>query len=497
MKLTVEKISEVHIRIFGDTSCEQELENFFTYEVPGARFSPKFKARLWDGKVRLYSMIRKTLYAGLYPYLIEFCKRNSYELEHRETEEYPKVMDTNEYAIEDIEEFVKLLNLYARGEAIPARDYQIQAIHHALVTNRTVLLSPTASGKSFIIYCLIRWHLLKGRKCMIVVPTTSLVEQMYSDFEDYSSHNKWIVGKHCQKLYSGFTREMTTEVLITTWQSIYKQPKDWFQQFDAIIGDEAHQFKATSLVTIMERMQHVKYRTGTTGTIDNKKLNQLTLEGLFGAVHRVTTTKELMDSGRVVPIDINCIVLQYSEEVRKACKEHNYNDEMQFLVANESRNKFIKNLALNCKGNTLVLFQYVEKHGIPLYESIKAKAVDKNIYIVHGGIETLDREDIRKNTELGDNTIIVASYATFSTGINIPSIENIIFASPTKSKIRNLQSIGRGLRLKDGKKHLKLYDIADNLQYKSRKNHTLNHFVERIKIYSEEKFDYKVHEVQI
>ena len=128
---------------------------------------------------------------------------------------------------------------------------------------------------------------------------------------------------------------------------------------------------------------------------------------------------------------------------------------------------------------------------------IRTKVPDKTVYFVHGGVETLDSEDIRKNTELSDNTIIVASYATFSTGINIPSIENIIFASPTKSKIRNLQSIGRGLRLKDGKTTLKLFDIADDLQHKSRKNHTLNHFVERIKIYSEEKFDYKVHEVQI
>jgi superfamily II DNA or RNA helicase len=247
----------------------------------------------------------------------------------------------------------------------------------------------------------------------------------------------------------------------------------------------------------MEKLQHVKYRIGTTGTIDNKKLNQLTLEGLFGPVHRVTTTKELMDSGKVVNIDINCIVLKYPEDVRKACKEFTYNDEMQFLISSPTRNKFIRNLAVNCKGNTLVLFQYVEKHGIPLYEAIKAKAPEKNVYIVHGGVDTLDREDIRKNTELGDNTIIVASYATFSTGINIPSIENIIFASPTKSKIRNLQSIGRGLRLKEGKTHLKLYDIADNLQHKSRKNHTLNHFIERVKIYSEEKFDYKVHEVNI
>lgn len=497
MKLTVEKISEVYIRVFGDAGCEQELESFFTYEVPGARFTPKYKARLWDGKVRLYSIIRKTLYVGLYTYLVEFCKRNNYELTFNPTEEFSSVNSLQEIPKEDIDSYVESLNLYARGEPIPARDYQLEAIHYALINNRTVLLSPTASGKSFIIYCVMRWHLERNRKIIIVVPTTSLVEQMHSDFQDYSSNNNFHVGVECQKLYSGFTRIFSSNVLITTWQSIYKQPKDWFAQFDVIVGDEAHQFKAVSLVTIMERMQHVKYRIGTTGTIDNKKLNQLTLEGLFGPVHKVITTKELMDSGRVVNIDINCLVLNYKDEVKKVAKEYDYQKEMQFLISNESRNKFIRNLAVNCKGNTLVLFQFVEKHGIPLYEMIKEKALDKIVYIVHGGIDTLDREDIRKNTELGDNTIIVASYATFSTGINIPSIENIIFASPTKSKIRNLQSIGRGLRLKEGKTHLKLYDIADNLQHKSRKNHTLNHFIERVKIYSEEKFDYKLHEVQI
>lgn len=497
MKLTVEKISEVYLRVYGDVSCEQDLESFFTYEVPGARFSPKFKARLWDGKVRLYSIIRKTLYVGLFFYLVEFCKRNGYELSFHGTEEYPKILDVTQYDRKDVEKFIKHLNLHARGEPIPARDYQVDAVNYALDSNRVVLLSPTASGKSFMIYCLLRWHIMAKRKCIVVVPTTSLVEQMYSDFEDYSSHNGWSVSDNCQKLYSGFTRDFTKNVLITTWQSIYTQPKQWFQQFDVIIGDEAHQFKATSLVTIMERMQHVKYRIGTTGTIDNKKINQLTLEGLFGPVHRVITTKELMDDGKVVPIDINCLILKYHDEVRKVCKEHNYQEEMEFLILNEARNKFIRNLAINCKGNTLVLFQFVEKHGIPLYEAIKAKATDKNVHIVHGGVDTLDREVIRKDTEKDTNTIIVASYATFSTGINIPSIENIIFASPTKSKIRNLQSIGRGLRLKDGKTHLKLYDVADDLQWKSRKNHTLNHFLERIKIYSEEKFDYKVHEVNI
>lgn len=499
MKLTVEKISEVYLRIYGDPACEQELELFFTYEVPGARFTPKFKARLWDGKVRLYSIIRKTLYVGLFNYLCEFCTRNNYELNFHATEEYPKVLDLIHHDMEDTEKFILDLNMHARGEPIPARDYQIEAVNHALNSNRCVLLSPTASGKSFMIYCLLRWHLESNRKCMIVVPTTSLVEQMYSDFTDYSSHNGFEVDKECQKLYSGFTRTMHTNVLITTWQSIYKQPKDWFDQFDVVIGDEAHQFKALSLITIMERMQHVKYRIGTTGTLDDKQLNKLTLEGLFGPVHRVITTKELMDQGSVVNIDISCLLLQYHEQVRKEKKGMNYQEEINFIISNDARNKFISNLALNQKGVTLVLFRYIEKHGDILYDMLKNKASkETDIHYVHGGVHVLDREDIRRSAEdSANNTIILASYATFSTGINIRGIENVIFASPTKSKITNLQSIGRGLRLKDGKSILRLFDIGDDLSYKSHKNHTINHMLERVKIYSEEKFPYKIYPINI
>jgi superfamily II DNA or RNA helicase len=497
LKLSIEKISEVHLRIYSDPNCEQELESFFTYEVPGAKFSPKFKARLWDGKVRLYSLIRKTLYVGLYNYVLEFAKRSNYTVEFISNDDFAIPIEHNEHTVENIDQWIKSLDLYGKGKPIPARDYQVEAVTTALNLNRTILLSPTASGKSFMIYCLIRWHIEEGRRCMIVVPTTSLVEQLYSDFEDYSSNNGFTVKNHCQKLYSGFTRDVSHNVLITTWQSIYKQPKQWFDNFNVVIGDEAHQFKAMSLISIMEKMKDVKYRIGTTGTIDNKKISQLTLEGLFGPIHRVTTTKELMETGKVVNIDINCLMLQYPEPLRKIVKDLDYQKEMQFIISHEPRNKFIRNLAIKAEGNTLVLFQYVEKHGKILYDMIKEKAPDKTVYFVHGGVDTLDREDIRHKTESTSNTIIVASYATFSTGINIPSIENIIFASPTKSKIRNLQSIGRGLRLKDGKSKLTLYDISDNLQYKSHRNHTLNHFVERLKIYSEEQFDYKTHEINL
>jgi superfamily II DNA or RNA helicase len=488
--LTIEKLDEVYVRIFSDASIEQELSDFFTYEYPGARFTPQYRARLWDGKVRLYDQIRKTLYIGLIEYVEQFCERNNYSLTWKSD-----LKLTHGYTTEKIEQYVRSLDL---PEKIEIRDYQIEAITTALDKQRTLLLSPTASGKSFIIYSIMRWHLDQGRKCILIVPTTSLVEQMYSDFEDYSSVNQWQVSSHCQKLYSGFPKEFSKDVLITTWQSIYLQPRAWFKQFNVMFGDEAHNFKAKSLTGVMEKMDTISHRIGTTGTLDDKKIHRLVLEGVFGKVHKVTTTKALMDSGRLSNLNIMCIILKYSEDIRKERKNKTYQEEIDWLVSNEKRNKFIRNLAVTSKGNTLVLFQFVEKHGKVLYDLIKNKTHDaRKIFFVYGGTETSDRESIRHITEGETDAIIIASFGTFSTGINIPSIENVIFASPSKSKIRNLQSIGRGLRLKDGKTKCNLYDIADDLHWKSWKNHTLNHAAERYKTYAEEEFKTKIIEVDL
>ena len=491
--ITIEKINNVHLRIYCDDGIAQELSEFFTFEVPGARFTPAFRAKIWDGKIRMYDLHRKTLYVGLLKYVQDFADRNEYEIKYLND-----VVTTTDISTSDVKEYAEWLNLHGRGQPIEIRDYQLDAIHKALTTERTVLLSPTASGKSLIIYTTMRHHLEEGRKCILVVPTTSLVEQMYADFKDYSSENGWKVDRHCQKLYSGFPKEFDSDVLITTWQSIYKQPTAWFNQFDVIFGDEAHQFKAKSLSTIMDKMTNVRYRIGTTGTIDNKKVHKLVLEGMFGPIYKVITTKELMEQGSVADLKIKCLVMKYDEITRKIRNKNQYADEMDFIVTHDKRNKFIRNLAINCEGNTLVLFQYVEKHGKPLYEMIKSKVHDnRKVFFIYGGTDVEAREAARSLTDKETDAIILASFGVFSTGINIPSIENVIFASPSKSKIRNLQSIGRGLRLKEGKTHCNLFDIADDLHWKSWKNHTLRHLQDRVQIYAEEKFSYKIIEVDL
>jgi len=488
MHIRVEKFNESFIRVFSDKSIEQELSEFFKFAVPGAKYMPKFKARIWDGYCRLYNLQTKTLYAGLVGYVKEFAERNQYEITIDDNITYD-----NGITLEQVEGFAKILNPCSKGNPIQIRDYQLAAVHKALNECRTLLISPTASGKSLIIYTLLRWFVARGMKCLIIVPNTLLVEQLYADFEDYSSGNGWSTESNCQKLYSGLSKDFHSNVMVTTWQSTHKLSNEWYNSWDAVFSDEAHLSKAAAQTSMFEKMTKVKYRIGTTGTIDNTQISQLQLEGILGPVHRVITTKELMDSNRVVNLTINCILLKYPEETRKLMSGAKYQQEMDWIVANEARNKFITNLALKQKGNTLVLFQYVAKHGKVLYKMIQERASeDRQISFISGEVKTDEREIIRLSTDNESNAIIVASYQTLSTGVNIPSIENIIFASPSKSKIRNLQSIGRGLRLKEGKSSCTLFDIADNLSYKKSSNHTLNHMSERFKTYTAEEFDVKL-----
>jgi superfamily II DNA or RNA helicase len=274
-------------------------------------------------------------------------------------------------------------------------------------------------------------------------------------------------------------------------------PKEYFEQFDYVIGDEAHLFKAQSLTSILTNCVNAKYRIGLTGTLDGTKTHKLVLEGLFGPVRKVITTKELIDDDKLAKFEIKCLVLKHSDEECLAVKDKTYAEEIDYLISHEARNKFIKNLTVSLGKNTLVLFQMVDKHGRILYDMIKdtEKIGNRKVFFVYGGTETTDREEIRKIMEIENDAIIVASFGTFSTGINIRNLHNIIFAMPTKSTIRTLQSIGRGLRQADGKDVATLYDISDDLRHKKHMNYTLKHMVERCRIYNEEKFPFKIYKI--
>ena len=480
--MKISKKNEVYLIIEDlEPHEKEELNTFFTFEVPGAKFMPMYRNRIWDGKIRLFSTDTGEIYVGLLPYVKKFCHSNKilYIIEKG-------VEDDRNVVRKDVGAYIESLKPKSQGKFLKIRDYQVDAVHHALARNRALLVSPTASGKSLIIYSLVRYYQMKGLKTLILVPTTSLVEQMYTDFKDYG----WDSDKHCQKIYQGYTTKIEKDVVISTWQSIYKMPRKYFDQFGCVIGDEAHMFKAKSLTGIMTKLNQCKYRFGLTGTLDGTQTHQLVLEGLFGAVKKVVTTKELIDKNTLANLKIKCVILKH-DNIRE---KMTYAEELEYLVTNEKRTDFVVNLLRHLNGNTLCLYQLVEKHGKILNDKMKDC---ENVYFVYGGTDTSEREKIRGLVEKQTKSTTIASYGTFSTGINIRNIHNIVLASPSKSKIRVLQSIGRGLRTSSNKDSVLVYDIADDISYNDRRNFTLNHFTERLNIYNEEQFDYDISKVKL
>ena len=479
--LVIKKKNEVYLQIDCDPHIKHELQDEFTFDVPGAKFMPQYRSKYWDGKIRLFNLQKSQIYVGLLDKIVQFCRRYDYEYEFEDSKFYGlPYQETESVSHEGVKDYLTGISKYK------PRDYQIEGVFDALQKNRRLLISPTGSGKSLMIYAITRYHTEHKRSTLIIVPTTSLVEQMYKDFIDYS----WDADTYCHKIYAGKDLLSEKQVIISTWQSIYKLPRTWFNRFDVVIGDEAHQFKSKSLVSIMTKLYDTKYRYGFTGTLDGTQTHKWVLEGLFGPSYKIINTKELQEKGYLAKLNIRVLLLKHDPTAFDT-----YQDEIEFLITHKKRNNFIKNLAHDLKGNTLILYSRVATHGEVLYDIINK--VERKIFFVHGGVDVEERESVRQITEKESDAIIIASFGTFSTGINIKNLHNVIFASPSKSRIRTLQSIGRVLRKSKDKLNATLYDIADDCKKGSKQNYTLNHLIERIKYYNEEKFSYEIIQIKI
>lgn len=498
--MKIEKINESHLRVYASREVQQEIKDFFTFKAPGYRFHPKYKAKLWDGNISLYNMQTCKLPLGLHDLLISYAEKTECDVEY-----IGDPIEEDDISLSEIQEFVSSLKLSnGAGEPIEAKDYQIEAVWKSLRKRRLCLSMPTGSGKSLTIYIIIRWLLAHEKRICLIVPSQSLVRQMLSDFIEYSIINEFEIEKFSNLLYSGQEKNFEPPILISTWQSLAKMVKlkhgvTVINSYDAIIVDEAHTAKGTELQKILELADDVPYKIGTTGTVDKEKISELTIIGSMGPVEKIITTKELMDAGSLSNMIIKSVILQYSEETSKKAKSFSYDEEKSFICAHEKRNKLIATIALNNTGTTMILCSYVESHLIPLYEAIKerAEALGKEVFAIHGGIPVDERERIRQYAIKTPGVILVCSYQTCQAGINIPNIENVVFAAPSKSMIRVLQSIGRGLRKSSEKEIMTLFDIVDDMRYRKHENTVFKHFLERMKIYRAEKFDIEMIEFKM
>lgn len=503
-KIIIKKLDDVHVRIICDNSIAYELSDFFAFKAPNFWFHPLFKSKVWDGTIRLFSVYSKKLYIGLIPYLENFTKARNYELIID-----PALLKNESDIIspKEIKKCVDNLNIHVLDKVseeytpINARDYQLWSIWWAIKNDRGIIISPTSSGKSFMIYCLVRYYqniIKKDKKILIIVPTIGLVTQMFNDFEEYShKDNGWFADKEIHTITGGEKKISKKTIYVSTWQSIYKLKENYFKAFEAVLGDECHLFQAKSTTKILKNLKNCPYKLGFTGTLGSETIHKLVLEGLFGRSKKFISTKELMDRKEVAELSIKCLVLNYPKVERMYMKKRPYAEEDKFIISHKKRNLFISNLAISRKGNTLILINRI-KHGEDLYKLINKKiGSNRNVYLVNGSTKKEEREKVRIIVEKETDAVIIASVGVFATGTSIKNIFNVIFGNSTKSEIRVFQSIGRGLRISKTKESVNLYDVVDNLSYKKWTNYLLKHFKKRISMYKKEEFNFKIYKFDI
>lgn len=491
--LTINKIDESFINLQGDYDELLTLSNHLTFEVPNAKFMPKVKAGIWDGKVRLLER-NGNLPIGLYPRVKHLCKQLRITFENNFTKTSINITEDN------INNFVKEINC-----DLTCRDYQIKAIIAAFKQQKAVVISPTASGKSMILFLIAMLNLKMNpnAKILLIVPSINLVDQMKGDFLEYGENTEL---PDIHTIYSGQERHNECPITISTWQSLQMiQSKEFFKDFDLVLVDEVHGAsnstgqKSMSMVVqkLIQACSNAKMKIGVSGTIQDEKINRLQLEGLFGKINQFTNTKELMDKGTLSKLKINFLVLNYNDELKKQCHNLPYPDEMKLITEIEERRKFVVNLAKKIKGkNVLILFRNIE-FGKLIYNDLLKLELDRNVHYVSGETKGKDREETRQTTIEDTDGIICASIGVFATGVNIPNLEYLIFAQSQKSKIKVLQSIGRVIRKSKTKDKAVVIDLVDNLSWKKKQNFSLKHGMERMELYDKEKFDYDIKEINI
>lgn len=399
----------------------------------------------------------------------------------------------NEF-LEEIDEkdYLEQIQDNMKNAPFQIRDYQDKAVRAALKYHKGILLSCTSSGKSLMIYNIIRCLRKQEMKhILLIVPNIMLVDQMYDDFKDYGYDN---LDDDVERLGGGHEATFDKPVLISTWQSLQNKDSEFFEKYNAVFVDEVHGVKANVMSKLMKWCCNAYYKIGTTGTLPNDKCDLLQIREVVGDVIFELKSKELIDKGVLTKIKIANIIAKYPSDFVLKNKGRSYPEEVKMVEEYQDRNKVLEYILEHTdkKHNVLVLMNHL-KHVQLIREWLNEKYPDKKVSVITGAVSGEERSDIRKGIEEEDGTILLATYATMSTGVNMPKLHDVILYANSKSKIKVLQSIGRGLRKHATKNQIILYDIIDDLSYKTRtgrvvENYLIKHWKERMSYYKEQEF---------
>ena len=493
--IVIERANASFIRIYTeDAGIRQDISDSFTYQEPGF---VKNRWTKWDGTVRLFKLRGNLLPYGCLSMLLQMAKDRgwSFELDPAFKNDISKVSK------QELVDWISNLNVHSGGMAIAPYDYQIDALHLAVRFGRYVALAATSAGKSLIAYLLSRYYEMlsneDGKKILIIVPSQMLVDQLYSDFKDYSSHNGWKVADMVHTIMEGKPKNADKMIYISTWQSIYEEDEEYFKQFGRVICDEVHLASGKSITTIMNNCTNAYQRVGMTGTLKAEKIHPILVMSLFGPVKRVVTTRQLIDAGRATEVFIKMFQLNYDDNECKYISECSYQKEIEFLINHNYRNQMLSKLVASVKGNTLMMFDRLE-HIEKVKSYLDDINHDKKVYIITGDVDRDERNDIKAIAEQEDGVIVLGTRGCVSTGLSIKKLRNLIFAHPSKSIITILQAVGRIIRLHNEKGSAHVYDLIDNFSYDDKPNYTLKHSLERWQIYkdAEMPIDFKTIKMQ-
>jgi superfamily II DNA or RNA helicase len=473
-----------------DEGIREDLYQYFRFEEP--TFTPN-KFSKWDGSVRLYDKRSGKISYGLLSTVIAFAHDRQLTIDIDPAFK----QDIKPITEEQINEWCDTLDLRDGDNKISPYDYQRAGLYLAIKYSRVTLLAATSAGKSLLQYLIIRFHQqLNTGRILLIVPSINLVTQMYGDFKNYSTANGWDADKNCHMVYDGRTPYTNKPVVISTWQSLKDLEPDYFQQFSVMLGDECHTFSGECLEKIGKNCTNAYSRVGLTGTLKKDKLHPLQVQQHFGPIRRIVTTKQLQDAGRAAKTQVHIIQLEHTTDDRKNL-DGEYQKEIEFLIGHPYRNKIIKGLAKTLKGNTLILFDRIDAHLKIVAKELQDEMPHKRVLIITGEVENDERNVIKAEMEVGEDIVLLASFGTVSTGVSIKRLHNLVFAHPSKSVIRILQSLGRLLRLHSSKDVANIYDIVDVMMYYGKINHAMRHGAERLGFYTEEQHPVTVRKLHV
>lgn len=507
----------------------KQLRRLLNPFVKNYRFMPRYKMGLWDGKIDFFN--NGYLNLGLWHFISNICQEYGYKFIIENKELIPKDEIKKENVQEFCEHFYKDRRLkdkkdnngkiIEKGDKFFPYDHQIEAIYRFLKYRYGLVEIATAGGKSLVISTLV-FYILKNinpnAKFLIIVPSISLVTQFYDGLLDYNygfnNENDNPFNLSIAEIMSEKPRyprdDSEPNIYIGTYQSLEKFSKSFFKKFDFVATDESHKAKAQSIKKILEKtFQTARYRIGVTGTIPNlESAEGLTIQSLMGPNLFSIKTKKLQDKGLISNLKINALILNYNDidfaksisslKKKSGMGKRAFELEREYIHNSEKRKYFILRLVKSFKSNALILFHSLE-YGTDLYNFFRDNISGLNFYYIDGNVKKEKREYIKEQLDdiSGNPKVGVCSYGTFSTGIDINAISNIVFADSFKSDQLIRQSIGRGLRLHKDKDYLVVYDIVDRF-HKSYTNTLLQHYkTRRNQTYKPQSFPYKEYKIRL